>query len=145
MMTELLQNELSESTPAKAQNPNSCGTDHHERLLAIADAMDVVNGKWKIQLIGILLFKGKMRFGELLRTVNGIGTKMLSKELQNLEANQIITRTVLKTKPITVEYEITPYGKSLEKIIVNFTEWGMNHRKKILKNADVETFEFAEN
>lgn len=143
MMTELLHNEISESTPPKPLTPNNCGTNHHERLLAIADAMDVLNGKWKIQLIGILLFRGKMRFGELLRNVKGIGTKMLSKELQNLEANQIITRTVLQTKPITVEYEITPYGKSLEKIIINFTEWGMNHRKKILKNEVVETYEFA--
>jgi DNA-binding HxlR family transcriptional regulator len=111
---------------------HACASDHHERLLAINDAMDVLNGKWKIQLIGLLLFGGKMRFGELLRNMNGIGAKMLSKELQNLEANQIITRTVLQTKPITVEYEITEYGRSLEKLIIHFVEWGMNHRKKIM-------------
>jgi DNA-binding HxlR family transcriptional regulator len=111
---------------------HNCGVNHHERLLAINDAMDVLNGKWKIQLIGLLLFGGKMRFGELLRNINGIGAKMLSKELQNLEANQIITRTVLQTKPITVEYEITQYGRSLEKIIIHFCEWGINHRKMIM-------------
>ena len=108
-----------------------CG-DHRERLLAIADAMDVLNGKWKIQLIGILMFNGKMRFGGLLKHIDGIGAKMLSKELQNLEANQIITRTVLQTKPITVEYEITEYGKSLEETICNIIDWGTSHRKKIM-------------
>lgn len=109
----------------------SCDS-HRERLLAIADAMDVLNGKWKIQLIGILLFKGKMRFGELIKHIEGIGAKMLSKELQNLEANQIITRTVLQTKPITVEYEITEYGKSLEETICSIVNWGSKHRKKIM-------------
>ncbi|HTH56826.1 MAG TPA: helix-turn-helix domain-containing protein [Cyclobacteriaceae bacterium] len=108
-----------------------CG-DHHERLLAITDAMDVLSGKWKIQLIGLLIFKGKMRFMELFRHLDGIGAKMLSKELQNLEANQIITRTVLQTKPVTVEYEVTPYGKSLEEVILSICEWGMKHRRKIM-------------
>jgi len=120
---------LSESTNKEHQ----CG-DHHERLLAITDAMDVLSGKWKIQLIGLLLFKGKMRFMELLRHLDGIGAKMLSKELQNLEANQIITRTVLQTKPVTVEYEVTPYGKSLEEVILSICAWGINHRRKIMND-----------
>ena len=95
--------------------------------------MDVLTGKWKIQLIGILLFKGKMRFGELLRHVQGIGAKMLSKELQHLEENRIITRTVLQTKPITVEYEMTDYGRSLEEIVTSIVSWGMMHRKEIMQ------------
>ncbi|MEJ0031595.1 MAG: winged helix-turn-helix transcriptional regulator [Bacteroidota bacterium] len=45
--------------------------------------------------------------------MQGIGAKMLSKELQDLEANQLLTRTVKQTKPITVEYEITEYGKNV--------------------------------
>ncbi len=118
-------------TQANENEVHTCG-DHYDKLLAIADAMDVLNGKWKIQLIGILLFQGKMRFGELLRNIDGIGAKMLSKELQNLEANQIITRTVLQTKPITVEYEITEYGKTLETTICNIVEWGVGHRRKIM-------------
>lgn len=125
----LLEEPVHEVAPSKT--PHACG-NHHDKLLAIADAMDVLNGKWKIQLIGSLLFRGKMRFGELLRSIDGIGAKMLSKELQNLEANQIITRTVLQTKPITVEYEITEYGKTLEDTICHIVDWGSNHRKKIM-------------
>jgi DNA-binding HxlR family transcriptional regulator len=81
----------------------------------------------------VLLFKGKMRFMDLLRVVDGIGAKMLSKELQDLEINQLITRTVLNTKPITVEYKITPYGNTLEKIVTEIVGWGTEHRKKIMK------------
>ncbi|HRI78771.1 MAG TPA: helix-turn-helix domain-containing protein [Cyclobacteriaceae bacterium] len=134
MIAEILTRETVdlESNPETIKE-HACG-DHHERLLAITDAMDILHGKWKIQLIGILLFKGKMRFGELLRNVRGIGAKMLSKELQNLEANKIITRRVLQTKPITVEYEITRYGKSLEPTITSIVDWGMNHRKKIMSS-----------
>lgn len=119
-----------EVLPREAEH--QCQGDHTERLLAIADAMDVLSGKWKIQLIGILMFKGKMRFGELHRNVRGIGAKMLSKELQNLEANQIITRTVVQTRPITVEYEITDYGRSLEEAVNSIVGWGLKHRKRIM-------------
>jgi DNA-binding HxlR family transcriptional regulator len=132
MLRKLSIDEPAEMTALKPERERHCDGDHHERLLAINDAMDVLSGKWKIQLIGILLFKGKMRFMELLRHVHGIGAKMLSKELQNLEINQIITRTVLQTKPVTVEYEITPYGKSLEEVILPICNWGIKHRRQIM-------------
>ena len=113
---------------------HSCdSTDHTQRLLGMRDAMEILSGKWKIQIIAVLLFKGKLRFMDLLRVVDGIAAKMLSKELQDLETNQLVTRTVLQTKPITVEYEITPYGRTLEKAIHEIVGWGIDHRKKIMK------------
>jgi DNA-binding HxlR family transcriptional regulator len=116
------------------QKDISCSSvDHKQRVLGMNDAMEVLSGKWKIPLLGTLIFKGKMRFMDLLREVDGIAAKMLSKELQDLEMHQIITRTVLQTKPITVEYEITDYGKSLRPLIIEITDWGMNHRRKIMK------------
>jgi DNA-binding HxlR family transcriptional regulator len=109
-----------------------CG-DHSHRMLAIGDAMDVLGGKWKIPIIGALSMKGKMRFTDLLRSIPGIGAKMLSKELQDLEANQLLTRTVRQTKPITVEYEMTPYGLTLNNLICEIVLWGVEHRKRIMK------------
>jgi DNA-binding HxlR family transcriptional regulator len=69
---------------------------------------------------------------DLMREVDGIAAKMLSKELQDLEAHQLVKRTVLETKPITVEYEITPYGRSLEDVIIGIANWGVAHRRKIM-------------
>ncbi len=109
-----------------------CSGNPEKKQLAVRNAMDVLSGKWKIQLLGTLRFRGKMRFMDLLREVNGIAAKMLSKELQDLEANKLITRTVCNTKPITVEYEITEYGKSLDKIILAIVQWGAQHRKTIM-------------
>jgi len=107
--------------------------DHTHRMLAMRDAMDVLGGKWRLPIVAILSFKGKMRFTDILRAVNGIGAKMLSKELQDLEANKLLTRTVKQTKPITVEYEITEYGKTLTNLVVEIVNWGLSHREKIMK------------
>ena len=104
----------------------SCSAHHR----AISDTMDILSGKWKIRIIGELIF-GKKRFGELLANINGIAAKMLSKELQDLEANQLIKRTVLATKPITVEYELTPYGKTVTPVINAIADWGHQHRERI--------------
>jgi DNA-binding HxlR family transcriptional regulator len=112
---------------------NLCDGDHTQRMLAIGDAMDVLGGKWRIPIVGALSFKGKMRFTDLLRSIPGIGAKMLSKELQDLEANQLLTRTVKQTKPITVEYEMTPYGLTLNNVICEIVNWGVSHRERIMK------------
>ncbi|WP_459641039.1 winged helix-turn-helix transcriptional regulator [Flavobacterium sp. CGRL2] len=43
----------------------------------------------------------------------------------------MVTRTVLKTQPITVEYQLTEYGHTLKDVIDSLAKWGVNHRKKI--------------
>ena len=108
--------------------PLDCG---EFSLLAIKDTMELLSGKWKIQIVGILLLKDKQRFMDLLREVEGIGAKMLSKELQELEQNQLVTRTVLATKPVTVEYELTQHGKTLSTVIREIASWGVAHRKLV--------------
>jgi DNA-binding HxlR family transcriptional regulator len=57
---------------------------------------------------------------------------MLSKELHDMEMNQLITRRVLDTKPVTVEYELTEYGRSVEPIINEIANWGMVYRNGIV-------------
>lgn len=103
------------------------------QLRAIGDTMELLAGKWKIQIIGTLLLNGTMRFMELKRALNGIAPKKLSKDLQQLETNKLLTRTVMNTKPITVEYELTSHGKTLENLINEVMDWGFNHREHIIK------------
>ncbi len=100
------------------------------QLRAIHDTMDLLSGKWKITIIGCLSF-GKKRFMDLQREVEGIGSKMLSKELQELEINGLICRTVMATKPVTVEYTLTEYGQTIRPILWEMANWGQKHRKKI--------------
>lgn len=101
------------------------------QLRAIHDTLDLLSGKWKISIISSLSFNPKRRFMELQRDVEGIGAKMLSKELRELEINDLVIRTVYDTKPVTVEYELTAYGKTLQAVIGEMAKWGHQHRKRI--------------
>ncbi len=101
------------------------------KIAAIKESMEILSGKWKFHILGTLIFGQKLRFMELLREVDGIGSKMLSKELQDLEMNHLIKRTVLDTKPVTVEYEITEYGKTLRPILDELANWGIAYKKSI--------------
>jgi DNA-binding HxlR family transcriptional regulator len=105
---------------------------HTKEMKAVQDSMDVLNGKWKIAIISSICYYNKRRFSDILNDVVGISNKMLSKELKELEINQLITRTVLDTQPVTVQYELTEHGLTLKTIINNLAEWGMEHRKKII-------------
>lgn len=106
-------------------------------LMAIKDTMELLSGKWKVQIVGSMLMNGKMRFMDLLRDVDGIAAKMLSKELQDLEVHELITRTVKDTKPVTVEYELTDHGRSLENLINEVAQWGILHRNRLF-NTNIE-------
>ncbi len=120
-------------TPATTKKVPETRGECPKELLAIKDTMDVLSGKWKIQIIATLInYDRALRFMDLLRLVDGIAAKMLSKELQDLEINLLVKRTVQNTKPITVEYELTPHGKTLERIIGEIGLWGKSHRKKII-------------
>lgn len=98
--------------------------------LAIQDTLDVVGGKWKLVLISILR-NGKMRFKELSREAE-ITPRILSKELKELEINGLVNRTVCDTRPVTVEYSLTPYCETLTDVVIAMHHWGMQHRKKML-------------
>lgn len=102
------------------------------KLMAIHDTMDIINGKWKVSIIACLCAQ-PMRFSELLREVNGISGKMLSRELKDLEINQLIERKVFNTQPVTVIYEITEYGISLQDVTEVIADWGIQHRKNLFE------------
>jgi len=99
-------------------------------LFAIQDTLDLISGKWKIKVVSVLLY-GRKNFTGLQRQIDGIGAKMLSRELQDLEINGLVTRTVNATKPITVSYELTAYGHTLEPVIRSLADWGTMHRHTI--------------
>jgi len=105
---------------------------YKKEMMAVQDSMDVLSGKWKIPIISSICYYNKRRFSDILNDVEGISNKMLSKELKELETNQLILRIVLDTQPVTVQYQLTDHGKTLQTIINNLTDWGIAHRKKIL-------------
>jgi len=103
--------------------------DHKTEIMAVQDSMDALNGKWKIAIISSICYYNKRRFSDILNDVAGISNKMLSKELKELEINKLILRSVLNTYPIIAQYELTEHGKTLQTIINNLKDWGVEHRR----------------
>jgi len=103
-------------------------------LRPIRDALDVLNGKWKLPIIVALTF-GEKRFGEIAKEVQGVTDRMLSKELRDLELNGLVKRTVENSYPVKVTYSLTPHSESLGTVIEALRDWGALHREEILKES----------
>lgn len=101
-----------------------------KEMQAIQDTIYVIGGKWKLPIINSIC-NGNKRFREIERSIPGITTRMLSKELKELEMNKLITRTVYPDSPVLIHYESTDYCKTFSPIITEMIRWGAEHRKKI--------------
>lgn len=94
-----------------------------EQSCSLREVLDIVGGKWAMPII-YTLSKGKMRFKVLERSIEGINTRMLVKELKNMEAHGIVIRDVFATVPPTVEYTLTEKGHKLIPSITALHNWG---------------------
>ena len=100
------------------------------KLRATRDAIQVIQGKWRIPIIVSLTY-GNKRFGEIRKDIDDISPKMLSQELKELEMNRLISRTLYDSMPVTVEYALTPLGLSLNKLLLELLEWGIHFRQEM--------------
>jgi DNA-binding HxlR family transcriptional regulator len=100
----------------------------------VRDTLYVLGGKWKLPIIAALS-EGPLRFRELQKSLVEITPKVLSKELKELELNEFVTRTVYDTSPVTVEYELTEYSRSLAKVLMEMRDWGLRHRQRMKDNS----------
>ncbi|MBK9212621.1 MAG: helix-turn-helix transcriptional regulator [Saprospiraceae bacterium] len=96
---------------------------------SLKEVLDILGGKWAMPII-YTLSNGKMRFKELERSIPHINTRMLVKELKNMEANGIVIREVFATVPPTVEYTLTPKGEKLVPIIRELHKWGEEYSEQ---------------
>ena len=83
----------------------------------------IIEGKWTMLIVRDLL-SGKKRYSELQRSLASISPKLLAERLRMLEKNKLIKRTAYPTVPVTTEYELTPLGKKLKKVIFSMGEFG---------------------
>jgi DNA-binding HxlR family transcriptional regulator len=89
-------------------------------------ALEIIGGKWK----GVILYhplSETMRFNQLRRLMPEVTQRMLTRQLRELEADNIISRKVYPEVPPKVEYSMTEYGKTLAPIIHALKEWGLQH------------------
>lgn len=103
-----------------------------EKIRAIQDTMFVIGGKWKIPVI-LSIYSGNKRFNDILSSIPKITNRVLSKELKHLEENLLISRTIVREYPVRIEYAVTDYCLSIDKVAKPMEEWGKAHKKKIGK------------
>ncbi len=101
-----------------------------EDLKYLQDTLYVINGKWKL-LILCSLCHGNRRFRDIQRSIPKITTRMLSKELRELEMNKLIRRDVHADIPVRIEYSTTDYCKLLAPVIQDMINWGREHHHVI--------------
>ncbi|GAA4154939.1 hypothetical protein GCM10022217_12560 [Chryseobacterium ginsenosidimutans] len=126
---------MAEVKSKKAKEILSEPHNQKEEVQALQDAIYVIGGKWKLPIINSLC-NGNRWFREIERSIPGITTRMLSRELKEMEANQIIVRTVIPSNPVLVEYTVTDYCYSFGDIILEMIKWGKQHRWKLKTVTD---------
>ena len=102
--------------------------------------LELIGGKYKA-LILWHLSESTLRFSELQKLVSGATAKMLTQQLRELEAQQLIHREVYPVIPPKVEYSLTDAGKSLMPVLVSMRDWGADY----LRSKDMETCCFMMN
>ena len=91
--------------------------------------LSLIAGKYKPIILYCLMEYEPVRFNEMQRYLKTVADKTLSQNLKELEADELIVRTVYPQIPPKVEYSLTERGHSLVKVLDQLCDWGMANRK----------------
>tara|TARA_R110001606_G_scaffold156044_7_gene298738 strand:+ start:2898 stop:3269 length:372 start_codon:yes stop_codon:yes gene_type:complete len=105
-----------------------------EEYADLRKALTLISGKWKLEILW-LLYHRTHRFGELRRTIDGVTQHMLTKQLRELEAAGLVTRTVFAEVPPRVEYSMTDATKALEPTIETLMAWWQQFGRSAQKES----------
>jgi len=89
-------------------------------------SLEMIGGKWK----GVILYHlldGTHRFSELKRAIGDISQRTLTRQLRELESDQLISRKVYPVVPPKVEYSLSTKGESLGPVLLALHNWGLEH------------------
>lgn len=92
---------------------------------------DNMADKWVLFILDTLKVQAQ-HFNSLKKAIIGISPKVLSQKLKMLERDGFIDRKTLDTRPIKVEYSLTPLGKELAETAVQFKLWAESHMQYVL-------------
>ena len=111
--------------------------------------LDRISDKWVALILAALGSDGphgserdcdgeprSMRYSELSRRLAGVSQKMLTQTLRSLERDGLLTRSVTPTVPVTVTYQLTDLGISLQHVMLGLKQWAEAHMGEVLANRD---------
>lgn len=105
--------------------------NNKEYSCAIELTLDIIGGKWKPIILWRLAKNGVLRFSELKRSMGIITQKMLTQQLRELEAYEMVNRKVYAEVPPKVEYSLTKQGKSVMPILDIMCKWGNDYFESV--------------
>ena len=88
----------------------------------VRNVLDQLGGKWTVLILSALAER-PYRFGELKREIGDISQRMLTQTLRDLQADGMIERTVFPTTPPSVEYRLSPMGRSFLVPLSAMVDW----------------------
>ena len=112
------------------QQVEALGDDRHDACRIIVQILDRIGDKWTIMVVGTLS-NGPMRFNAILRAISGLSHRMLTLTLRGLERDGLVERRAFVTIPPTVEYELTPLGRSLIEPLTALADWAFSQQDDI--------------
>jgi DNA-binding HxlR family transcriptional regulator len=92
----------------------------------VRNVLDQLGDKWSVLIISALAHR-PYRFGELRREISDISQRMLTQTLRDLQADGLIERTVYPTTPPSVEYKLSPMGRSFLVPLSAMVDWAFAH------------------
>lgn len=93
--------------------------------IAAVQALKCIGGRWKVLIVRYLAVEGGAGFNALNRAIPGVSAKMLAQQLRELEADGVVVRRELVSRPPkTVIYGLTPLGEGLRPVIDALSDWG---------------------
>lgn len=122
--------------PTKIRAKSKAETHNFPRSpCAVACTLDLVGDRWSLLVVRDLLL-GKVTYGELQQSPEGIPTNILADRLKKLENAGLIAKSAYQQHPVRYAYELTKKGKSLSDILRAIVRWGLEQipGTRILKN-----------
>jgi DNA-binding HxlR family transcriptional regulator len=101
---------------------DNSASDHSQITPSHRELLDQVLDKWSLEILDKLC-EQPLRFNELRREIPVITQKSLTTTLRRLERNGMVERVIVSTRPVSVEYRITPLGKTLQDLIEALLGW----------------------
>jgi DNA-binding HxlR family transcriptional regulator len=108
-----------------AEQERQNAQDHYNASLVLCPArqlLEAISSKW-VTLVMLALEDGQQRHSDLRKRIPGASQKMLTSTLRSLERDGLVLRHVTVSVPVRTDYELTPRGRSLLKIIFDMKEW----------------------
>lgn len=106
--------------------PTKEGHDFPRSPCAVACTLDLVGDKWSLLVVRDL-FRGRVTYGQLQDSLEGIPTNILADRLRKLEEAGLIAKSAYREHPVRYAYGLTEKGKDLSDVLLAIVRWGTRH------------------